>query len=90
MTSFVIYLLFLSLIVAFVSSQPANLSTISITDYRVPSARNLCYNCLYQNDSAIFMTGTPDCKVVINGQRYNPPAFSEIRRNDCYNLGDYY
>jgi hypothetical protein len=39
----------------------------------VQSAYGLCYQCLYQNDTAIYLPTKPKCTVTVGGINITPP-----------------
>lgn len=58
------------------------LSQVNVSSLLVPSAAGLCYQCLYQNSTAIYLTGMPSCTV-------SGVALLGFKAGQCYNAGTY-
>ena len=60
----------------------AQLSQLNVSSLLVPSAAGLCYQCLYQNSTAIYLTAMPSCTV-------SGVALYGFKAGQCYNAGTY-
>ncbi|CDW77191.1 UNKNOWN [Stylonychia lemnae] len=88
-TSIILNIYLILLMMSRVECQ-SSYNNITLSDLLEPSAVGLCHKCFLQNDSSMYVQDKPSCYVVLNGQKYVPPAFKQIKQKDCYNLGDYY